>query len=202
MIKILASFTSFLILTSCFSLLTSQGPETLPEGKMETGVTSVLIRGAGGNVEFSHGWFEPYFRFGLSSRTDLGIRGLVIIDMGKPIQNFIMVELKHQLNKKAPFFSTGIGASYFSYNADSTVCFYPTIWIGHTQFYGGARFLLLSSQKDSLNLEALPNVFIGSSIGKRFLIRPEISLYWSPDLESPFFVGGVGLSYRFGNKAP
>lgn len=110
MIKILASFTSFLILTSCFSLLTSQGPETLPEGKMETGVTSVLIRGAGGNVEFSHGWFEPYFRFGLSSRTDLGIRGLVIIDMGKPIQNFIMVELKHQLNKKAPFFSTGIGA--------------------------------------------------------------------------------------------
>ncbi len=46
--------------------------EIYQQENFEIGVASILMLGSGEKIEFWPGWFEPYFRFGVGSQTDVG----------------------------------------------------------------------------------------------------------------------------------
>ncbi len=186
------------LLSGCISLGAFQGPDVLPEGKTEVGVGIV----GGGSLEKDEsggvGLFELYGRMGVAPRLELGARTTGFLA--------VMVEGKYQLVTTRPLVSAGMGVSFYALEVDDdgfyTIGLYPALWVGSPNLFAGVRMIVVTmgaENSDEVGTGSLVGLTIGTRLGGRVRLRPELTLF-APLCEGcergVLLVGGLGIAVR------
>jgi len=190
------------LLSGCISLGAFQGPDVLPEGKTEVGFGIV----GGGSLEKDEsggvGLFELYGRMGVAPRLELGARTTGFLATEGIATGAIMVEGKYQLVTTRPLVSAGMGVSFYALEVDDdsfyTIGLYPALWIGSPNLFAGVRMIIVTigaSNSDEVGTGSLVGLTIGTRLGGRVRLRPELTLF-APLGGPPLLVGGLGIAFR------
>ena len=197
----------------CVSYGVYQSPETVEPGSTEVGLGTMLAYSPDRQED------DPVVvpiesailvRHGLARNVDLGGRawffpatmfedGAVVIGLyGDVRYRFI----------EGPVMLTGsVGVSAMKAGEFLSLGVYPALLAGTERFYGGVRLIYVGvrhgdDEGDSELLTAdgpLIGLVTGASFGNRWMLRPEINLYFADGFSTLLVTPGVSLQYRFGD---
>jgi len=203
------------VLAGCHHAL-FQSPEVLEPGEHAIGV------GAAGSAVLEPAVLpheiDLFYRMGIDGNTDVGARLTyslhTIVDewhgflheYENPLT--IAVDGKHCLRAGPLLMAGDLGLSWTP-GAGLLVGIHPTVMVGTSWLYAGARVSVYRHGAWWRWPEGLPSFTVGAKLGKRLYVMPELTFGWVPWYSrgeyaakgNPELVFGLAFQYRFGRLA-
>jgi hypothetical protein len=183
---------------SCASYTTFTTPTVLKEKETLAGAGFTRLKEGEKKVVT-----EFYFRSALVKNMDAGLKFSGVPFAG----GSMLVDLKRSIYQKGPFIlSADLGLSYSSLVGNDLLSYqsvgiYPLILFGNDRLYGGMKYnyLMFSGSVEIFDIEiggksniGFPSVVLGSTIGKRLRIQPEINVFLHPG-SKPVYIYSIGF---------
>ncbi len=186
---------SILFTSSCVSYSTLQTPKVLEKDEKIVGIGLGTPFGVEELVVIP----ELYARWAAFEDIDMGTK-----ITGVPfVFGAIGLDVKYQvLNIDSSFYvSLDFGFSHSSGDFGTTLGYYPAIFLGNENIFGGAKLIIADVDIDFFG-EArgtgyIKELFIGTSLGENFRVLPVINMLIADDLSQSLFLFNLGIEYKF-----
>jgi hypothetical protein len=212
--KLFLVLAAALFTGGCVSYGVYQTPETVEPGTTETGfgimlghvpdrseddafiypieVAAVVRHGLADNLDIGgRGWFMPLGAF----EDQAGVIGLY-------------TDIRYRFIDGPVMLTGSVGVSAMRYGEYLTLGAYPALIAGTKRYYGGVRLIFFTvrqagtdDEKPQFTTPDEPTIGIttGASFGTRWIVRPELSVYFQERFTSIMVTPGVSLQYRWGD---
>ncbi len=212
-LKSLPILAAAIAVSGCLSFGSYYGPETVPPGSTEVGTGTVLAYvPEAGNEDPSIVPLETAFlvRHGITENADLGARAWALpqaLPAGEVGFWGFYGDARYRLYDGPVMVTGAVGASAMRVDLVTIFGVYPSLLVGTESLYGGTRLMYATGRADEVDAADQQPLFTdpaiglvaGASVGRRFMVRPEVSFYLFPGAEEVFIAPAVSFHYRFGD---
>ncbi len=212
--KTLLVLSAVLFTGGCVSYGVYQSPETVEPGSTEVGLGTLLGHSPDRHEDDS--FIVPIemallVRHGLAKNVDLGGRAW-IMPLGLFEEGATAIGLYADIRYRfidGPVMLTGsVGVSAMRFGEFLSLGAYPALLAGTERFYGGLRLIFLGVRQDATDEdgpqfvtpdEPVVGIVAGASFGDRWIVRPELNVYFQEGFSSLIVTPGLSLQHRFGD---
>ena len=203
--RAVTGIAAVVLLVGCASYGVYHGPQIVEPGSTEVGVGVMGIRSS------EWGPDDPVVmpaelaliaRHGVGERLDVGGRLAffpVSLVSDEPSVVGLYGDVRYQVVSDPLLVTGSIGASGLLVDGDLVLGAYPAVIVGDERFYGGVRGIVRrTTSGEEITTDWALGVVTGAAFGQRWIVRPELNVYFTDQFSTLLITPGVSLHRAVG----